>query len=226
MINGTDWPPVNGSAPSVSVTTVVDVMNGEVVVVLIATVDPATFWVVVVSGMVVLVVVDGSVVVVVVSSGWVVVVVCWGWVVVVVVDGLVVVEPWVVDVLVLVEVLLLVGGLVVVEPNVVDVLVLVEVLLVEDVDDVDDVDDEVVGFVGPQNWTCETFGGWPFPTAGKFAFVKFPSNCGGAIHTTWEPAPPFTITAEIARVECQVAPRPEASVRVTTFSLPAGFSKT
>jgi hypothetical protein len=221
MINGADWPPVNGSEPPFElVTTVVEVMNGDVVVVVdTTTVDPATRSVVVVSGMVVVVVVStpavvvdcGSVVVVVdVVRGTVVVVVSWVCLVVVVTGTEVVV-------LLLVEVLLLVDVLL----DVLDVLLDVVLLLVVDEEL------EVTGTVGPQNCTLEMPRvNLPLPNLGRPEFEKFPSNCGGAIHETADLFPPVTTMAETPSVECHAAPALEVPVTVTTFEFPAGVSKT
>jgi hypothetical protein len=53
-----------------------------------------------------------------------------------------------------------------------------------------------------------------------------PLYCGGVSVITTAAGPPFTITADTGRVEVQSAPVDVALDSVTTFSLPAGFSKT
>jgi hypothetical protein len=220
--SGTDWPPVNGRFPVLpGVKTVVEVTIG--------TVDPCPCSVVLVDPTIVvperskLVVVSGAVVVVV-SPGNVVVA---GGSVVTVGFGLVVVLVVVlVDVVVVAAVVVVVvsPGYVVVTGGVLVEVVAGTVVLV----DVEGPVVVVVGsFAGPQNCTFEMSGRFfsSSPTFGRPAFENSPSYCGGAIVVSTASGPPFTITAETARVECHVPPEADVSERVTTCSFPAGFSK-
>jgi hypothetical protein len=82
----------------------------------------------------------------------------------------------------------------------------------------------VTGVFGPQNCRFEMSGVLPRPTSGRSLFENVPDVCGGVSVAVFEPGPPLTMIAEMGVVEVQTPPLALASLIVTTFWLPLGFS--